>query len=71
MENDPDELHNLAEEASLRRIRIELEKELIEHAYGSDLQWITDGELVGLDEKEYVFQPDRGLRGQRGWRFMG
>jgi hypothetical protein len=41
---------------------------LIQEAWGSDLQWIEDGKLVGLPDKPFSPPPIRHLYGQRGWR---
>ena len=70
LDDDPDEIHNLA--------GIELHKDalqrlttlLVNRLYGSDLDWIEEGRLVGLPDREWVPQPDSGLEGQRGLRFM-
>jgi hypothetical protein len=51
-------------------IRQALTERLIEQLYGDDLNWIQDGELVGQPDQEYKPAPNRGLSGQRGWRFM-
>ena len=40
----------------------------VDNCYGSDLRWVRDGELVGEPDKPFAPAPDRGLRGQRGWR---
>ena len=70
LDDDPDEIHNLA--------GIELHKDalqrlttlLVNRLYGSDLDWIEEGRLVGLPDREWVPQPESGLHGQRGLRFM-
>jgi arylsulfatase len=70
LKNDPDELCNVAANPAYAPVRKKLTAELVRNLYGDDLSWIVDGELVGLPDKDYVPQPDRGLAGQRGWRFV-
>lgn len=70
LEEDEDELHDLAQEASCREIREDLEQRLISHLYGDDLGWVEGGRLRGLPDKHDLPTPDRGLNNQRGWRFM-
>jgi len=60
--NDP------ADSADHASVRERLTQLLIAELYGSDLEWIGDGQLVGVPEPEYVELPNRGLSGQRGWR---
>ena len=36
--------------------------------WGDDVEWVENGQLVGMAAPDYVAQPDRGLSGQRGWR---
>ena len=47
-----------------------LTRRLVDELYGEDLQWVRDGELVGLADEEYVPVGDRTMRNQRGLRFM-
>ena len=44
---------------------------LVERLYGSDLEWLEGGRLVGLPENDNSppRAADRGLGGQRGLRF--
>ncbi|MCI0475942.1 MAG: sulfatase-like hydrolase/transferase, partial [Anaerolineales bacterium] len=71
LQNDPDELRDLANDPAHARGRDELTRALIAQLYGDDVNWIKDGKLVGLPDKEYIPAPDRGLNNQRGWRFAG
>ena len=64
---DPRELHDLAADPRFAADRARLERKLVEHFYGKDLDWVTDGRLVG--------EPDRPARAsllahQRGLRFI-
>ena len=70
VQEDPLEQHNLAGAAKHRETLQRLTKLLVQHLYGSDLEWVKDSELVGLPDR--VFEPrlNRGLSGQRGWRFI-
>ena len=67
---DPLEQLNLAGAKEHRETQQRLTDLLVQHLYGSDLEWVRDGELVGLPDR--VFEPrlNRGLSGQRGWRFI-
>ena len=64
-------MYNLADDAAYKQVRIELTDLLVGRLYGSDLEWVKDGKLVGLLEVEGPSRPpaDRGLNNQRGWRF--
>jgi arylsulfatase A-like enzyme len=70
LDQDPNELVNRADEAAYAEVRQEITEILIDHLYGDDLTWLENGRLVGLPDKAWTPQPDRGLGGQRGWRFM-
>ena len=70
LDQDPLEQRNLAGHASLQDVQDRLVGLLADHLYGSDLEWIRDGRLVGLPDRDYVRSANRGLSGQRGWRFL-
>ncbi len=70
LDQDPLEQRNLAGQASLGAVRDRLVELLVNHLYGSDLEWVREGRLVGLPDREYVPAANRGLSGQRGWRFL-
>jgi arylsulfatase A-like enzyme len=70
LQSDPDELHDLAGDAAHAEVQARLTAQLVEHLYGSDVDWIADGRLVGLPAPPYTPGPDRGLIAQRGLRFM-
>ena len=70
MQNDPNELHDLAGDPAHADVLAQHTALLVENLYGSDLEWLEDGRLVGLPDIEYVPGPNRGLNGQRGWRFL-
>jgi arylsulfatase A-like enzyme len=67
---DPRESKDLAELPKCAEIRGRLIDRLVGELYGDDLQWVTDGKLVGLPDRPYRPEPERTLKGQRGLRFM-
>ncbi len=71
MQNDPRETNDLADDPSYADITANLTEALISELYGEDLQWVKDGKLVGLPLPESETVVDRGLAGQRGYRFVG
>ncbi len=66
LQDDPHELTDLSASRDHAAKREELTARLIGELYGSDLDWLKDGELVGRPEPEYQPQPNRGLSLQRG-----
>lgn len=70
LHEDPLEQLNLAGIDEHRETQRRLTELLVQHLYGSDLEWVADGELVGLPDRIYEHRPNRGLSGQRGWRFI-
>ena len=70
LSEDPDEIHNLADDPTHAWVRDGLIDKLVAHFYGDDLDWVQDGRFVGLPDKLYALEPNRTLNGQRGWRFM-
>ena len=68
LDNDPHELCDLSAAAEHARTRRRLAALLAAELYGSDTNWVRDGELVGEPDKLFAPAPNRGLSGQRGWR---
>lgn len=66
LDEDPTEQVNLAGRPEVAAVQARLRQTLIGELYGGDLEWVKDGELVGLPDQEYTPRPDRGLSGQRG-----
>ena len=66
VQSDPEELVDLAGDPQLQSVREQLTQRLLGELYGSDLDWIRDGELVGLDQPAHQPQPNRELSIQRG-----
>ena len=66
LEDDPRELHDLIDSAAHQPIRERLTAALIAEFYGSDLQLLQDGHLVGGPETSGADPPSRHLSLQRG-----
>ena len=66
LENDPQELSDLANDQNQSDQLIRMKALLISELYGSDLTWISDGELAGFPNKTYSWAPHRSLNSQRG-----
>lgn len=66
LKSDPKECNDLSNEPAAAAIRQRLENALIEHLYGSDLDWVHDGRLKGYPSDGSRIEPDRQLSGQRG-----
>lgn len=70
LEDDPNELHDLANNDSMVQVRERLTNLLIANLYGSDREYLQDGKLVGKPDDELTAAGyDRNFGGQRGWRF--
>jgi len=66
LDDDPEELNDLANSAEHQSVLDELAARLIDELYGSDRQWLREGDLVGLPEPEFHPAANRGLSIQRG-----
>ncbi len=66
LDEDPNELNNLAASSAHDNVLGALKARLIDSLYGSDLDWLKDGELVGLPNRRYRAAPNRGLGLTRG-----
>lgn len=64
--NDPRELRNLAGQPAYAGDLARLTEVLKGELYGSDLEWLQDGELVGFANRPYDWSPHRSLNSQRG-----
>ena len=69
IDDDPLEQSDLAGSPNHADAQRRLTKLLIDHLYADDLQWMKDGQLVGLPDRVYEYPTDRWLGGQRGLRF--
>ena len=68
LEDDPLECHDLSESDDHKAIFTGLRDHLHAELYGSDLEWIKDGEWVGLPATNPDdLKPARNLFLQRGW----
>ncbi|MBQ7063993.1 MAG: sulfatase-like hydrolase/transferase [Firmicutes bacterium] len=69
MEADPHEKCDLAADPAMMAVRDELCKIMMSEFYGSDMEWIRDGVLVGMPEEKQPSKPDFGLYNQRGYHW--
>ena len=69
LDSDPRETTDLSGEPPYRRELERLTELLIQNLYGGDEEWVQEGRLVGLPEKELGHQDNRDLMSQRGLRF--
>lgn len=70
LETDPRETRDLADDPAHAKVRQRLTQTLISELYGSDLEWVKDGRLVGMERPPVEPVDLRGLSNQRGLRFM-
>ncbi|WP_327657395.1 sulfatase-like hydrolase/transferase [Streptomyces sp. NBC_00483] len=63
---DPWDEHDLAGVPELAPVRERLLRKIADEAYGTDLEWITDGLPAGLQAQAQRLPVDRGLSQQRG-----
>ncbi len=63
---DPAEQRDLASLPAHADDLERLTKLLVAELYGPDLDWMVDGELVGMPEPDFAVAPNRDLSGQRG-----
>lgn len=70
LEADPRETRDLAGDSHYVEHLARLRQTLIGHLYGSDEQWLRNGDLVGLPDRPVTPNLSRSLRGQRGLRFL-
>jgi arylsulfatase A-like enzyme len=66
LDADPNETNNLAECPEHAGIKAQLVKTLIGELYGTDLDWLQNGELIGLPDEPFQPGPNRDLTIQRG-----
>jgi arylsulfatase A-like enzyme len=69
LKKDPHELHDLAGKPNHDDIKAFMLTKLVDSLYGSDLEWMENGQLVGLPDEDFHPSPNRGLTAQRGLRF--
>lgn len=63
---DPHEMTDLARDPDHADTLARLQDRLIAQIYGTDLDWISDGTLVGKPDRPYAWAPHRSLNSQRG-----
>ena len=68
--NDSRETRDVSEAVDFTDVRRKLMDLLVENLYGDDLQWVQNGELVGLPADRPVPPTGRSFGNQRGLRFI-
>ena len=66
LEEDPEELVDIAGRAEAAGLRSEMEARLIDQLSGEDREWVLAGRLVGLPFEPSVRNGNKGLSTQRG-----
>ncbi len=66
VEADPAELQDLSNRPGCETLLEELTQLLMSELYGGDEEWVQDGRLAGLPNREFKPGPNRGLSSQRG-----
>lgn len=62
LEQNPREMRDLSQEPSQAGIRERLERSLVAHLYGEDLDWVRDECLAGLPEPAFEMKPNASCR---------
>jgi len=67
---DPNEMRDLSDDPHHADVREQMADLLAAELYGVDVDrgWVRGGKLAGEPDKDFQPHPNRGLRGQRGWR---
>jgi arylsulfatase len=66
LDEDPEECYDLVDLVEHDALLQELTAALVDQLYGSDMEWLQNGVLVGLPSEPFVAGANRGLTGQRG-----
>ena len=69
LQEDPDERVDLSSSEAHASVCANLKEQLISQLYGGDLQWLDNGQLVGLPDRTYTPGSNKGLSGVRGLHF--
>ena len=69
IEDDPKETTDLSKDKHYIDEIEQMKALLIQNLYNGDEAWVRKGVLVGLPDKEFIPQDNRGLLNQRGLRF--
>lgn len=70
MKEDPTECHNLANDPDHADTLKRLKARLIDNLYGEDLEWLDNGQLIGMPRTSGTYPRNHGLTGQRGLRYL-
>ena len=68
VKEDGRECHDLYGQPQYDDMVQEMKKLMVDEMYGNDEEFIKNGELVGIPDREYEFVPSNSLSAQRGWR---
>ena len=66
LDSDPQEMTDLSASESHAALLQSLTALLVDELYGNDEEWLQEGQLVGLPQKEWQPVKNRELSGQRG-----
>lgn len=66
---EAEEKTDLSGAETLQPLKRELTDKLMKELYGSDLEWIADGRLVGMEQRESGDVPDFTMSNQRGYHW--
>ena len=66
LDSDPQEMTDLSGSESHATLLQSLTALLVDELYGNDEEWLQEGQLVGLPQKEWQPVKNRELSGQRG-----
>jgi len=66
--SDPWECTDLYGQEQHSEMVSEMKQLMVSEMYGNDEEFIENGELTGMPDKEFEFVPSYNLSAQRGWR---
>ena len=68
VKEDYRECHNLYGQSQYDELVNEMKSLMVSEMYGNDDEFIKDGELAGIPDREYEIKLTTSLAAQRGWR---
>lgn len=69
IKDDPNEKVDLSEDPNYKDIKDQLQSNLVDELYGSDIDWLKDGKLVGVDDLKFEEKADYAMYNQRGFHW--